>query len=90
MGRACIILYYLSIAVQPFFGHWTLIVYTVGRNIQKGSTCTQNNTNAEERHTNIHASSWTRTHDQSVQASKDCSCLRSRGHCEWRLGNIEW
>jgi hypothetical protein len=36
--------------------------------------------------TDIHASSGIRTHDPSVQASEDTSCLRPRGHCDrlWR------
>jgi hypothetical protein len=32
-------------------------------------------------HTDIHALSGIRTHDPSVQASEDISCLRPRGHC---------
>jgi hypothetical protein len=31
-------------------------------------------------HTNIHAFSGIRTHDPSLQAGEDCSCLRPRGH----------
>jgi hypothetical protein len=34
--------------------------------------------------TDIHALSGIRTHDSSVQASEDSSCLRPRGHCDWR------
>jgi hypothetical protein len=37
-------------------------------------------------HTDIHALSWIRTHDSSVRASEDRSCLRPRGHCN-RQGN---
>jgi hypothetical protein len=36
----------------------------------------------------IHASSGTRTHDPSVRAGEDISCLRPRGHCD-RLLNIQ-
>jgi hypothetical protein len=32
--------------------------------------------------TDIHALSGVRTHDPSVQASEDSSCLRARGHCD--------
>jgi hypothetical protein len=43
---------------------------------------TQDNTNTEYTQTNIHASSGIRTHDPSVQASEDISCLRPRAHCD--------
>jgi hypothetical protein len=33
-------------------------------------------------HTDIHAVSGIRTHDPSVRASEDSSCLRPRGHCD--------
>jgi hypothetical protein len=33
-------------------------------------------------YTDIHALSGIQTHDPSVQASKDSSCLRPRGHCD--------
>jgi hypothetical protein len=32
-------------------------------------------------HTDIHASSWIRTHDHSIHTGDDCSCLRPREHC---------
>lgn len=35
--------------------------------------------------TDIHASSVIQTHDPSVQASKDSSCLRPYGHCDRQL-----
>jgi hypothetical protein len=35
--------------------------------------------------TDIHALSGIRTHDLSVRASEDSSCLRPRGHCDWHL-----
>jgi hypothetical protein len=34
--------------------------------------------------TNIHALGGIRTHDPSVRASEDSSCLRPRGHCDRR------
>jgi hypothetical protein len=33
-------------------------------------------------HTNIYALSRIRTHDLSVRASEETSCLRPRGHCD--------
>jgi hypothetical protein len=33
-------------------------------------------------HTGIHASSGFRTHNPSVRAGEDSSCLRPRGHCD--------
>jgi hypothetical protein len=33
-------------------------------------------------YTYIHVLSWIRTHDPSVLASEDSSCLRPRGHCD--------
>jgi hypothetical protein len=36
-------------------------------------------------HTDIHASSGNRTHDPSVRAGEDGSCLRPRGHCDGLL-----
>jgi hypothetical protein len=42
------------------------------------ATQTQNN----RRQTDIHTSSGIRTHDPSVRAGEDISCLRPRGHCD--------
>jgi hypothetical protein len=42
---------------------------------RKAATYTQNNTN-------IHASSGIQTHDPSVRAGEDSSCLRPHGHCD--------
>jgi hypothetical protein len=47
---------------------------------------TQDSTNTEETHTDIHASSGIRNHDPSVLAGEDSSCLRPRGHCDRRTG----
>jgi hypothetical protein len=33
-------------------------------------------------HTDIHPLNWIRTHDPSVWAGEDSSCLRPRGHCD--------
>jgi hypothetical protein len=39
-------------------------------------------------HTDIHALSVIRTHNPSVRASEDNSCLRPRGHCDRRSEGI--
>jgi hypothetical protein len=49
---------------------------------RKAATYTQNNTNTEQTHTDIHASSEIRIHDRRVRTGDDGSCLRSRGHCD--------
>jgi hypothetical protein len=36
-------------------------------------------------HTDIHASSWIRTHDHSVWAGEDSSCPTPRGHCDRQM-----
>jgi hypothetical protein len=48
-----------------------------GRYLYRGQH--KHRTNA---YTNIHAFSGIRTHDPSVPASEDNSCLRPRGHCD--------
>jgi hypothetical protein len=45
---------------------------------RKVATYTQNNTNTELTPTDIHALSGIRTHDSSVQADNDSSCLIPR------------
>jgi hypothetical protein len=49
---------------------------------RKASTYTQNNTNTEYAHIDIHASSGILAHDPSVSAGEDGSCLRLRSHCD--------
>jgi hypothetical protein len=44
------------------------------------STRGRHRINTHRTHTNIHASSGIRTHDLSVGAGEDSSCLRPRGH----------
>jgi hypothetical protein len=51
---------------------------------RKAATYTQNKTNTEKTHTDIHASSGIGTHDPSFRASEDSSCLTPRGHCDGR------
>jgi hypothetical protein len=45
---------------------------------------TQDNINTEETGTGIHASSGIRTHDPSIWAGENVSCLGRRGHCDQR------
>jgi hypothetical protein len=54
---------------------------------RKDATYTQNSTNTNQTHTDIHASNGIRTHDPSVRASEDSSCLRTRGRCD-RLAKL--
>jgi hypothetical protein len=49
---------------------------------RKVATFSQNHTNTGYTHTHIHASSGIRTHDPSVGAGEDGSCLRARCHCD--------
>jgi hypothetical protein len=69
---------------QPF--------YTVGRtdSMDRGSAHRNAATYTEQHkhtktHTDIHALSRIRTHDPSVQANEDSSCLRPCGHCDLHL-----
>jgi hypothetical protein len=56
-----------------------------GSGRRKAATYTRNNINTEQTHTYIHALNGIRTHDPSVRASEDSSCLRPRGHCDWQI-----
>jgi hypothetical protein len=49
---------------------------------RKAATYTQDSTNIEYTHKDIHASSGIRTHNPNVRASEDSSRLRPRGHCD--------
>jgi hypothetical protein len=51
---------------------------------RKAATYTQNNTNAEETHTDNHALRGIRTRDPSVQAGEDSLYLKLGGHCDRR------
>jgi hypothetical protein len=85
----------ISMALQPFVGHWPLFQFLDpilsrydpldgGSACRKASTYTQkiikHRINAHK--TDMHALSGIRTHDPSVRASEDSSCIRQRGHCD--------
>jgi hypothetical protein len=80
-------------ALQPFVGPWPLFQFldllhsrkdslSGGSARRKTATCTQDSTDIEYTHTDIHASSGIRTHNPSVLAGEDNSFLRPRGHCD--------
>jgi hypothetical protein len=85
----------LCMAVEPF-GPWPLfpfsflMLYTVGKTPSMGDqpvarlipTHKTTQTENKRTQTDIHALSRIRTHDPSVQASQDISCLRPCGHCD--------
>jgi hypothetical protein len=47
---------------------------------RKDATCTQDSTNTEQTHTDIHALNGIRIYDSNVRASEDISCLRPGCH----------
>jgi hypothetical protein len=73
-------------------GSWPLFQfinpYTVGRTPWTGTQSlarplpTHRTTQTQNKRTHIHASSGIRTHDPSVHAGEDGSCLRPRSHCD--------
>jgi hypothetical protein len=78
-------------ALQPFVGPWPLLqfrnpFYTDGRPPSTSDQPvarplpTHRTTQTQNKRTDIHALSGIRTHDPSVPASEDSSCLRPRGH----------
>jgi hypothetical protein len=90
---AIIIIIIIIMAVQPFVGPWPLFsvswsytqsVGLLGRGISPSQgryLHTEQHKNRINAHnTDIHALSGVRTHDPSVWANEDCSCLRPRGH----------
>jgi hypothetical protein len=84
--------------LQPFVGHWPLFQFGYlflhrwqnsldGRSARrKAATYTGQHKDRINAHTDIHVLSGIRTHDPSVRASEDSSCLRSRGHCARLVG----
>jgi hypothetical protein len=75
-----------------------LIIYIVGRTPwtgdqphRKASTYTEQQRHRINAHnTDIHTLIGIRTHDPSVRASEDSSCLRPCRHCDRRMQNIEY
>jgi hypothetical protein len=55
-----------------------------------GPLPTQDNTNIEQMQTKINALSGSRTHDPSVPAGEDISCLIPRGHCDRQWCVYKW
>jgi hypothetical protein len=85
--------FHSSIAPQPFVGSWTLLQFhtffmqTVGLLAQDISPSQgrylhtgQHKHRINAHNTDIHALSGIRTHDPSVPATEDISCLRPRGY----------
>jgi hypothetical protein len=75
--------------LQPSVGLWPLLLfrnhfYTDGRTPWTGDQPVARPLPAHtiNSYTDIHASSGIRTHDPSVRAGGDVSCLRPRGHCD--------
>jgi hypothetical protein len=77
----------LALAAFSFSWSYTQSVGSLdgGSAHRKTATYTRNNTNTELTHTDIHALSWIRTHDPSVRARKDSSCLKPCGQCDGRI-----
>jgi hypothetical protein len=78
-----------SMALQLFVGPWPLLqfhnhFYTDGRTPWTNDQPITRPlpTHRINAHTDIHVLSGIRTHDPSIQASKDSSCLRPCGHCD--------
>jgi hypothetical protein len=82
------------LALQPFVGPWPLLQFhyfftqtvgLLGRVISPSQGLYLHTGQHKHRinvYTNIHALIGIRTHDPSVRASEDSSCLRPRGHCD--------
>jgi hypothetical protein len=76
---------HLRMILQPFVGPWPLfssflILYTVGRTPWTGDQPIA--WPLRTHRTDIYAFSGIRTHDSSIRASEDSSCLRPCRHCE--------
>jgi hypothetical protein len=78
---------YTLIRVSKFLLFFLIISQTVGLLGRVIGPSQGRYLNIEKRiHTpNIHALSGVRTHDPSVRASQDSSCLRPRGYCDLPL-----
>jgi hypothetical protein len=80
---------YLSMAFVDLGRFFSFFICTqsaglLGQGIspRKVAPYTYSNTNTEWTHTDIHDSSGILTHDPTVRAGEDGSCLRLRGHCD--------
>jgi hypothetical protein len=83
-----------AMALQLFVGPWPLVQFLnlfrqqvglLGNGVSPSQgryLHTELHKHRIHAHTDIHALSRIRTHDPSVRASEDSSCLRSRGHCD--------
>jgi hypothetical protein len=89
LGDTTYLSVYLPMALQSllldlglFFS--LLILYTAGRTprTEDQPVARPLPTHRINAHTDIHALSGILTHDPSVRASEDSSCLRPRGHCD--------
>jgi hypothetical protein len=72
-------------ALQSLF--WILAAFSVQLTSSQAHYYTENNTNTEQTHAYNDALSGIRTHDPSLRAGEDSSCLTTRGHCD-RLENV--
>jgi hypothetical protein len=82
-----------SMAQQPLVGPWLLLefhdrFYTNGRTPWTSDQPVarplpiHRTIQTQNKHTDIHALSGIRTHNPSVRANEDSSCLRPRRHCD--------
>jgi hypothetical protein len=80
-----------TVALPAHSGPWPLIqfrhFFTDGRTPWRSDQpvarpLPKHRTNAHTHTQNIHALSGIRTHDPSVRAREDSSCLRPRGYCD--------
>jgi hypothetical protein len=74
-----------ALAAFQFGNHFSQTVGLLGRVISPSQGCYLNTIQTQNKrmHTpNIHVLSWIRTHDPSVRASKDNSCLRPLDYCD--------
>jgi hypothetical protein len=94
-GGLCYNLFFFSLAPQPPWAlasafSFMIILWTsdqlVARPLPKHRTTQTQN---KRIHTpNVHALSGIRTHDPSVRASEESSCLRPLGYCDWLQSNL--
>jgi hypothetical protein len=76
----------LDLGRFPSFLYFTQSVGFFGRGISPSQGLylhtVQHKRRINAHNTDIHALSGIRTHDPSIRASEDSSCLRPRGHCD--------